>query len=413
MRIIFIYFWTIYILINFVASLEDTPVNNRKLDKFEYSNYFDFHFNGKNNPDIDLNTYQLIAKYGYPSEVHIVITEDDYLLTLHRIPGKPNSHPVLLQHGLLASSADWVISGPKKALAYLLADDGYDVWLGNFRGNTYSRAHKNFSTNDAKFWDFSFHEMGIYDLPAMISYITNLKKSNLTYIGHSMGTTAFYVMSTLRVDITSRVQMMFNLAPAIYFGHMKSPARFLAPFSNNLQFLAHLLGQNEFFPQSSILKFFVKYSCDLSSLGATVCSNVLFLITGFDKAQMNNTLLPVILSHVPAGTSTKTFIHLLQGVKSANFRQFDYGAKRNLQIYNNITPPEYNISTITVPMALYYAPNDWLVNVKDVLNLSKELRNVVDKYKIPFEKFNHLDFLWAIDARKLVYNRILHTMKGE
>lgn len=77
--------------------------------------------------------------------------------------------------------------------------------------------------------------MGIYDIPAMISYITNLKQSNLTYIGHSMGTTAFYVTSIMRQDIVNRVQMMFSLAPVVYVKHMKSPARLLAPFSHNVQ----------------------------------------------------------------------------------------------------------------------------------------------------------------------------------
>lgn len=55
-----------------------------------------------------------------------MITEDGYLLTMHRIPcghigcehvGKRGSgQPVFLQHGLLSSSADWLLSGPEKAL---------------------------------------------------------------------------------------------------------------------------------------------------------------------------------------------------------------------------------------------------------------------------------------------------------
>jgi len=57
----------------------------------------------------------MIKKAGYPAEAHIVQTEDGYLLTLHRIPGNKKL-PVLIQHGLLGSSADWVIPGKDKGL---------------------------------------------------------------------------------------------------------------------------------------------------------------------------------------------------------------------------------------------------------------------------------------------------------
>ncbi|KAF7405865.1 hypothetical protein HZH68_005234 [Vespula germanica] len=410
MRKSFVYFFNIYTLVKVIVCLEMVSINDEQMEKYMFDNYIQF--NRELNPDINLSTDKLIKKYGYSSETHVVITEDGYLLTLHRISGKSGSHPILIQHGLLTSSADWVIAGPKKGLAYLLADEGYDVWLGNFRGNTYSRAHKSLSTKDPRFWNFSWHEMGIYDLPAMISYITNLKQSNLTYIGHSMGTTALYVMSIMRQDIANKVQMAFSLGPAIYVTHMKSPIRFLAPFSRNLQFLARFLGQNEFLPHSNLINFLAKFGCDLTSLGTTICSNIIFLIAGFDKPQMNTTLLPVILGHAPAGSSTKTVIHYMQEVNSGKFRQFDYGLLKNLKIYNSIEPPDYNISKISVPIAIYYAENDWLVDVVDVFQLSMELKNVVDMYKIPYKNFNHLDFMWAIEAPKLVYSRILKTLKA-
>ena len=67
----------------------------------------------------------MVAKEGYPIETHTVITEDCYILEMHRIPyGKNSRHvqgekprpAVYLQHGLLCSSADWVMGAPDKSL---------------------------------------------------------------------------------------------------------------------------------------------------------------------------------------------------------------------------------------------------------------------------------------------------------
>ena len=40
-------------------------------------------------------------------------------------------------------------------LAYLLSEAGYDVWMGNFRGNGYSRHHITLDPDtDREFWKF-------------------------------------------------------------------------------------------------------------------------------------------------------------------------------------------------------------------------------------------------------------------
>ena len=36
----------------------------------------------------------------------------------------------------------------------VLHEAGYDVWLGNFRGNTHSRDHVTLNNTDPKFWDW-------------------------------------------------------------------------------------------------------------------------------------------------------------------------------------------------------------------------------------------------------------------
>jgi lysosomal acid lipase/cholesteryl ester hydrolase len=56
--------------------------------------------------------------------------------------------------------------------AFKLSADGFDVWLANSRGNKYSRDHTHYNPDtDAEFWNFSFIEMAMFDLPAMVDYI--------------------------------------------------------------------------------------------------------------------------------------------------------------------------------------------------------------------------------------------------
>lgn len=73
---------------------------------------------------------EFIEYYGYVAEVHNVITEDGYNLTIFRCNSKSKSEDkkkvVVLQHGFTPSSDDFAMT--KKSLAYVLADGGYDVW---------------------------------------------------------------------------------------------------------------------------------------------------------------------------------------------------------------------------------------------------------------------------------------------
>ena len=61
---------------------------------------------------------------------------------------------IFLQHGLLCSSTNWLTNLRTESFAYLLADKGFDVWMGNVRGNDYSRRHVSLSPDELKFWKF-------------------------------------------------------------------------------------------------------------------------------------------------------------------------------------------------------------------------------------------------------------------
>lgn len=58
-------------------------------------------------------------------------------------------------HGLTGQAENFILNDMNNAsLAFILADKGYDVWLGNSRGTAYGRKHKNWDINDDKFWNF-------------------------------------------------------------------------------------------------------------------------------------------------------------------------------------------------------------------------------------------------------------------
>ncbi|CAD7078754.1 unnamed protein product [Hermetia illucens] len=362
--------------------------------------------------DATLLAPDLIRKYQYPVEVHNVTTDDGYILQVFRIP-KPDQQPVLLMHGLLDTSDTWILMGPQQGLAYLLSDLGYDVWMGNVRGNRYSNRHSILSPMSRKYWDFSLDEIGYYDIPAIVDHVLNQTNyPKLHYIGHSQGNAVFFVMCSERPEYANKIYSMHGLAPIAFFSTVRSPViNSMVASIDFLRILTATLRIYEFLPNSEFLTKSTRIMCHDASIVQAVCSNMLFLLAGFNTDQLNKTMLPVALGHTPSGASVKQMIHFAQLIKSGHFRKYDYGRFRNDMRYGTTEPPDYNLLNVKMPVSLYYSENDWLLDVESVQKLSTLLPNVQDKYLIPLKQFNHLDFCWAVDGRKIVYGRLLENMQ--
>ena len=58
--------------------------------------------------------------------------------------------------------------------------------------------------------------MGYYDIPATIDYIMAITGEKLYYIGHSMGTTMLFVMTSTRPEYNAKFRIAFALAPVAF-----------------------------------------------------------------------------------------------------------------------------------------------------------------------------------------------------
>ena len=138
---------------------------------------------------------------GYTYSTHTITTDDNYEITAHRITGDangtftPDKPPVVIIPGMGMDASTWFAAQRlyierTKAFIYLLADSGYDVFILNNRGTQYARGHATLNAaSDSAYWDFSWAEMGLYDvkgaIETAISENGNFPKAYV--IGYSQG----------------------------------------------------------------------------------------------------------------------------------------------------------------------------------------------------------------------------------
>uniref|UniRef100_A0A8C3IW55 Lipase n=1 Tax=Chrysemys picta bellii TaxID=8478 RepID=A0A8C3IW55_CHRPI len=340
---------------------------------------------------------EIIRYHGYPSEEYEVTTEDGYILSLNRIPepGCPGQKPVVfLQHPLLGDATHWISNLDNNSLGFVLADAGFDVWMGNSRGNTWSIKHKTLKPDQQKFWEFSFDEMGKYDIPAVLYFAMNKTgQKELYYVGHSEGTTLGFVAFSIRPDLAQRIKMFFALGPVATITFAKSPAIKFACLPETLLKVCHsstyrdrLLASTP--PDLLCLKRIAKNSSGNPWVVHSCVPRAPFLLGGMSGARRVRWNWEV----------------------NSQLQAYDYGSKeKNMEKYNQTTPPIYKIEELKMPIAIWSGGRDLFADPKDVAALLGRITNLI--YHKHFPEWEHLDFTWGLDAAKRMYVKIIELMK--
>lgn len=346
------------------------------------------------------NFTTFVQALNYPVETHLITTEDGYILTFFRIQAKNQTSlksglPVVyLQHGFLDSADTWVINDESDAPGLQLANQGYDVWLGNSRGNKYSLSHVTLNSSNPLFWQFSWQNMSQYDLPAAFSYINQQTSQMINYIGHSQGTTImFAALSQNDTTVMNYLKSFVALSPVAWVAHITSGPMLLMA-DTPLATIFEDLKIEQFFAPNFLSTEAGHLFC---TAFASECVDFLQFTCGADPTYDNAARFGIFMEYFPAGTSLMDALHWKQEVETARFDKYDYGTTEDMIQYGQPSPPDYDLSHVTFPLHLFFAQNDALVDPTDtqvLLTMLKANNNVNSK---EYPGTGHVTWLWGKD----------------
>ncbi|KAJ2665082.1 cholesterol esterase [Coemansia sp. RSA 1200] len=436
----------------------------------------------------DFNSFAEIMEYwGYPYEDHLAETPDGFLLGIHRITGPRgrriaqaihagtgtgadanadadtdirtagtlapedrqvsmrSTRPVVLfWHGFMLSSEcfvchpDWV-----NILPFRLAEAGYDVWLGNSRGNKYSYKHLRFTPEDRRFWDFSIDEIATIDVPTTIDFILKeTDASSLTYIGFSQGTAQMFMALARNKGLNSKINHFIALAPASTpRGFHNSIVDYFTKATPQMLYL--MFGRRR---AMSLVYFWINMlPRDLYVAALDLCVRLLF---GWSMDNMSQETKCIVYWHLYSYTSVKAIVHWMQIIRCGKLQMYDDDPPVYPLFWTSSNPNEpvagldfkythehsrpqsiplsksstkgrayqrgvlthwnndYPLKKISTRISLFYGGSDSLSSVE---LLCKDL-GAVPEESLCFQHYEHMDFLWADTVGVLVYPKVLAAM---
>lgn len=299
------------------------------------------------------------------------------------------------------------------SLAVELANQGYDVWMGNSRGSTYSLNHTHYDYRyDWRYWDFSFHEMGLYDLPAQIDYILAVRqRKSLAYIGHSQGNLSMFILQSFYPRWAEKVKPFIAMAPIafipdVYNGSLRLIIKALRPVITPKRLNEILKGQ--VFPKSKATESTLDLVC-VPKWSTQICDLFLSLMTGNNLKRANHSLTPIVAHHIPEGTSALNILHFAQMIESGEFRSFDFGPKGNFRRYGITINPYYPIKNIYSPdIAFVVGRTDTLSTMSNVA-ITRSMLNVslMDDFVVPDLAWGHADYMYAMGAGRIANSHMI------
>ncbi|PON86485.1 AB-hydrolase lipase domain containing protein [Trema orientale] len=378
----------------------------------------------------DARTCQdVITELGYPYEAIRVITSDGYVLLLERIPRRDSRKAVYLQHGILDSSMGWVSNGVVGSPAFAAFDQGYDVFLGNFRGLV-SREHIDKNISSRQYWRYSINEHGTEDIPAMIEKIHQVKTAELKLsqpgleeetsedqlyrlcaVSHSLGGAAMimYVITQRIQEKPHRLSRLVLLSPAGFHDDSTFVFTVVERFFLLLAPLLEPLVPGFYIPTRFFRMLLNKLARDFHNYPAVggLVQTLMSYIVGGDSSNWVGVLgLPHYNMNDMPGVSFHVALHLAQMKRSGRFRMYNYGsASVNMEIYGSPEPLDLGeyYEFIDIPVDLVAGRKDKVIRPSMVRKHYKLMRDSGVNVSYNEFEYAHLDFTFSHREELLAY----------
>lgn len=381
-------------------------------------------------PSPDRHMYMHYLYPGLTLEEMDVTTEDGYVLRLFLVykPGGVDEKlpPVYLQHGYGATGFSWLFNGETSA-ATVLANRGFKVYLLNGRGTPLSLKHRHLDTFSAKYWDFSFEDLG-YDIVATMKYIRAREHNKrVVYIGVSQG--GMQILTAIgddrfRQGVEENIFKAYPLAPVICTKHHTSVMmRLGSKYADLVRWVWKTGGITHFgkirFPENpvqEVKEWIMNFICGLDY---RICFWA-FWDSDQTRAFVNMHAFGSWDRYHPVSASFKTMVHFAQVTrdgqrKNCEVRRFDYGEEENMIRYGHPTPPLFNFSSPSpIPVHILFANADRFYSEEDTREFEDMFYKGKDYSHLNYEGLGHMGFTIGTKSLEVfthIADDILKTMK--
>lgn len=269
-------------------------------------------------------------------------------------------------------------------------------------------------TVDAGYWHFSLDEQAVFDLPQVIDFIlAKTGRNQLDIVGHSLGGALPLMTMTLKPEYQAKIRHCFLFAPAVrpQLGFFEGPSRKLArKLEGYFQSIKGPLPPGILTP---FLQTLMANVCITNRIQRFICTKYIDAYSGLGAEQLD------LNSGIIYGLMTTAGVHelvqLSQAIDKSQMHLYDFrNSEQNMLIYNQTSPPRYEIDKISnARLSIYVGNTDIMVPPATIQSLIRNLNVPVELHYLNQSGglFNHISYQFHKQVHKIVNIPIIHKLE--